>query len=112
MKIAVGVTNKESKELNEMFARSPLFAIVEINGSKLLSEEFKENHFAGQMSGAGTAVIEELTKAGVEAVICANLGPKALDLSKQLGIKAYKSESLNYEETLKKFLDGNLSEIK
>lgn len=112
MKIAVGVKNKESKELNEMFARSPLFAIVEIDESKLLSEEFKENYFADQMSGAGTAVVEELAKDGVEAVICANLGPKALDLSKQLGIKAYRSESLNYEETLNKLLEGNLSEIK
>lgn len=111
MKIALGIKDNENKELNEMFARSPFFLIVEIEKDEVINEELKENHFADQTSGAGIAVIEDLAKAGVDAIICANLGPKASDLSKQLEIKAYKTDLKSSSEAMKQFINNNLSEI-
>lgn len=112
MKIAIGIKDKESKEIYEMFARSPYFVFLEIENKEVVSEKTEENTFADQTSGAGIAVIEHLAKKEVEAIICANLGPRALDLCKQLQIEAYKTNNLAYENTIKLFLKNGLVEIK
>ena len=112
MKIAIGIKDKESKEINEMFARSLYFLFLEIEDGKIKKEEIEENTFSDQMSGAGIAVIEHLAKKGAETIICANLGPRALDLCKQLQIEAFKADDLNYEDTIDSFLKNDLVEIK
>ena len=111
MKIAIGIKDKENEEINDMFARSPFFQIIEIEDNKIVGEELMDNNFADQASGAGTAVVEHLAKLQIDSIICVNLGPKAMDLCKQLQIKAYKSDKKNYHEALKQFLNNNLSEI-
>ena len=112
MKIAIGVKDEESKEINEMFARSAYFVFLEIENKEVVSEKIEENTFADQTSGAGIAVIEHLAKKEVEAIICANLGPRALDLCRQLQIKAYKTTDCKSENTIKLFLKNDLFEIK
>lgn len=111
MKIAIGIKDKESKEINEMFARSPLFQILEIEDKKIASEEFADNNFSSQTSGAGTAVVEQLAKLQIDSIICANLGPKAMDLCKQLQIKAYKTDLKGSQEAVEQLINNNLSEI-
>ena len=112
MKIAIGIKDKESKEINEMFARSPYFLFLDIENTEIASEEIEENTFVDQMSGAGIAVIEYLAKKEVEAIICANLGPRALDLCKQLQIKAFKTSALDYENAIKLYMENKLTQIK
>jgi len=111
MKIAIGIKDKASKEINEMFARSPFFLFLEIENKEIISEKIEENTFADQMSAAGIAVIEYLAKKGVEAIICANLGPRALDLCKQLQIKAYKTDIKSSQEAVVELLENKISEI-
>lgn len=112
MKIAIGIKDKESKEINEMFARSSYFLFIEVENKEIVNEKIEENTFTDQMSGAGIAVIEHLAKKEVETIICANLGPRALDLCKQLQIKAYKTNDSTYEKTIELFLKNDLVEIK
>lgn len=112
MKVAIGIKSKENKEINEMFARSPYFLFLVIDGNEVVSEKIDENTFADQTSSAGVAVIEHLAKNEVEAIICANLGPRALDLCRQLQIKVYKTNDLYLEKTIKLFLSNELNEIK
>lgn len=112
MKVAIGVKDIESKEINEMFARSPYFLFLEIEDGKIKQEDIEENTFTDQVSGAGIAVIEHLAKKGVETIICANLGPRALDLCRQLQIEAYKTNDLDFEKTIKLLLSNELTEIK
>ena len=111
MKIAIGIKDKESKEINEMFARSPLFQVLEIEDGKIVGEEFLDNNFADQTSGAGTAVVEKLAKSQVGSLICANLGPRAMDLCKQLEIKVFKTDIKKSQEAVEQYLKNNLPEI-
>lgn len=112
MKVAIGIKSKENKEISDMFARSPYFLFLTIDGNKVISEEIDENIFADQTSSAGIAVIEHLAKNEVEAIICANLGPRALDLCRQLQIKAYKADEIKPQKTIKSFLESGLTEIR
>lgn len=112
MKVAIGIKSKENKEISDMFARSPYFLFLTIDGNKVISEKIDENIFADQTSSAGIAVIEHLAKNEVEAIICANLGPRALDLCRQLQIKAYKADEIKPQKTIKSFLESGLTEIR
>jgi len=112
MKIAIGIKDKDSKELYGMFARSPLFVILDIEDKKIESEKFEVNNFSNQTSGAGTAVIEQLATLGVDAIICLNLGPRALDLSRQLQLRAYKTDESSMDKAMNLFFKGSLEELK
>jgi predicted Fe-Mo cluster-binding NifX family protein len=111
MKFAIGIKDKTTKELNEMFARSSLFLILEIENGKIINESFTENILSNQTSGAGTAVIERLAKLDIDGIICLNLGPKALDLCRQLQLKTFKTEVADFRKTMDLFLSNNLKEI-
>ncbi len=112
MKIAIGVKNKQNKEINEMFSRSPFFILLEIEDSKIISEEFHENSFVNQTSGAGVSVVEQLAKKNIDCIVCFTIGPRAYDLCKQLNIRVYKTEKSNFEETKDMFIKNELKEIK
>ncbi len=112
MRIAIGIADKENKAINELFARAPFFLISDIEDGKVKTQEVIDNVFANQTSGAGTAVVESLAKMNIDVIIAANLGPKALDLCKQLSIKAYRSEKSDSDETIQQLFDNKLEEYK
>jgi len=111
MKIAVSSTGEDkSSEVSPVFARSPYFIIAETEDGKTKWLETIENDNNGQPSGAGITAAQMMAENNVEAVIAGNIGPRALDILKQFGIKSY-AASGKVEEALQNVIEGRVEEV-
>ena len=112
MKIVISSVEKNlDGNISDTFARCPYFIFVEIEDDKIAKFEAIENTGANQMGGAGISAAQTVAEKNVEAVITANLGPRAADVLGQFGIKTYKGSG-SIKEAVQKFIDGELEEIK
>ncbi len=112
MKIAISSTGENlESEIDARFGRCPYFLIVEIEGKEIKDVKAIENIAAGQRGGAGITSAEIIAKEKVEAVITANLGPRAFSVFEQFEIKIYQGEG-KVGDAVQKFINGELTEIK
>ncbi len=112
MKIAISSTGKSlESEIDARFGRCPYFLIVEIEDKEIKNIKAIENIAAGQRGGAGITSAEIIAKEKVEAVITANLGPRAFSVFEQFEIKIYQGEG-KVGDAVQKFIKGELAEIK
>ncbi|MEA2113330.1 MAG: NifB/NifX family molybdenum-iron cluster-binding protein [Patescibacteria group bacterium] len=112
MKIAISSTEKSlDGNISDTFARCPYFVFVEIKDGKIAESEEVENMSANKAGGAGISAAQTVAEKNIEAVITANLGPRAADVLSQFDIKAYKAGG-TVKEAVQKFIDGKLEEIK
>ena len=112
MKIAISSTGESlESEIDAKFGRCPYFLIVEIEGKEIKEVKAIENIAAGQRGGAGITSAEIIAKEKVEAVITANLGPRAFSVFEQFGIKIYQGQG-KVSDAVRKFIKGELAEMK
>lgn len=111
MKIAISSTgdNLESA-IDAKFGRCPYFLIAEIDDREIKNVKAIENTAAGQTGGAGITAAEIVANEKVNAVITANLGPRALSVFEQFEIKIYQGEG-KVGDAVQKFIEGKLTEI-
>lgn len=108
MKIAISATgNTLDSDVDEKFGRCKYFLILEVTDNKAEIINTIKNKAQEEMRGAGLCAGEQIGNLGVEAVITANLGPKAKDILDQLGIKAYRASG-KIKDVLLKLKQGNL----
>jgi len=70
-----------------------------------------ENHQNRQsVSGAGIQAGQTIANAGAEALLCANIGPKAFRVLKAAGIRVYLGAAGTVAETVAAFKEGRLTE--
>jgi len=111
MKIAISSTGGDLKsEIDARFGRCPYFLIVEIEDKEIKGIKAIENTAAGQMGGAGITAAEIVANEKVDAVITANLGPRALSVFEQFEIKIYQGQG-KADDAVQKFMEGKLTEI-
>jgi len=111
MKLAISSTGESLKnEIDTRFGRCPYFLIVEIENKKIKEVKAIENIAAGQRGGAGITSAEIIAKEKVEAVITANLGPRAFSVFEQFEIKIYQGKG-KVGDVVRKFIKGELTEI-
>jgi predicted Fe-Mo cluster-binding NifX family protein len=111
MKIAISSMGENlESEVDAKFGRCPYFLIAEIEDGEAKNVKVIENTAAGQMGGAGITAAEIVANEKVDAVITANLGPRALSVFGQLGIKAYQGQGI-IKDVIQKFIKGELTEI-
>lgn len=90
MKVAISSVGKNiDSEVDLRFGRCPFFVIVNIKNNKIMYEKTIENISAMQPGGAGIAAAQLIGNEKVDAVITGNIGPNALGILQQLGIKVY-----------------------
>ncbi|MDD3711774.1 MAG: NifB/NifX family molybdenum-iron cluster-binding protein [Patescibacteria group bacterium] len=112
MRVAIALNSKDlAKEISEVFARSPLFAIIEIKDGEIVKTEIIENQVASQLGQAGIAAAQLVTETGASVVITNNIGPRALDVLSQFKIKVYSGKG-SAEDLLNDFNKGKLKEVK
>lgn len=112
MKIAISSTGENlESEIDARFGRCPYFLVVEIENKEVKSVKAIENIAAGQRGGAGITSAEIIAKEKVDAVITANLGPRAFSVFEQFKIKVYQGEG-KVSDAVGKFIEGELAEIK
>lgn len=112
MKIAISSTGENlESEIDAKFGRCPYFLIVEIEDREIKNVKAIENIAAGQRGGAGITSAEIIAKEKVDAVITANLGPRALSIFGQFEIKIYQGQG-KVDDAVQKFIKGELTEMK
>ncbi len=111
MKLAIPSKGKNLEaEISEIFARAPFFLFVEIEEGEIKKVEEWENQFLNQLSGVGMVVGQFLGEKKIDIVIVKNIGPRASEVLKGLGIKIFRGEG-KIRDILQKFIEGKLKEI-
>lgn len=92
MKIAISSkgTNLNS-EIDERFGRCPYFIIAEVSGKKCQFIECVKNDAAEQSGAAGAFAAKLVAQKGASAVITGEVGPNALQVLSQFGIRIFKA---------------------
>ncbi len=110
MKTAIP-SSEDKKTVCEHFGRARYFAVIESgeNEFKFIDNEINLNATQGAGIQTSTALINE----GVTAVLSPHIGPKAFDVLKSGNVKMYllTETDLTLEDALKKFTNGELSEM-
>jgi len=92
-------------EVCEHFGRAPTFTVVDI-----ATNEYKIVPNTGEHFGGSRHAPEILAAEGVSAVICSNLGPRAIQMLSELGIKVFVGASGTVRDALRDFSAGRLRE--
>jgi predicted Fe-Mo cluster-binding NifX family protein len=111
IKVAISSTGKDlESDIDSRFGRCPYFLIVDIEDKEIKKVETIENTAAAQAGGAGVTSSQLVANQKVEAIITVNMGPRAFDVFKQLGIKVYQAQG-KVKDAAQQFIDGKLKEI-
>ena len=111
MKVAISSTGKNlESEVDARFGRCNYFLIVNIEDKKIKSVKVIKNTAVSQIGGAGISAAEIVANEEVNAVITANLGPRAFSVFNQFGIKIYQGQG-KIKDVVQKFIEGKLIQI-
>jgi len=111
MKIAISSTGKTlENEVDSRFGRCQYFLIVEIENKKVKNTKAIENTAKAQMGGAGITAAQIVANEKPDAIITANLGPRAFSVFRQLKIKIYQGQG-KIKDVVQDFIDGKLKEM-
>ena len=111
MKVAISSTGKNlESEVDARFGRCNYFLIVNIEDKKIKSVKVIKNTAVSQIGGAGISAAEIVANEEVNAVITANLGPRAFSVFNQFGIKIYQGQG-KIKDVVQKFIGGKLIQI-
>ena len=101
-KIAIAVDNNK---VSAHFGRCPSFAIIELQGNELSSQEIIPN------PGHRTGFLPEFfAEKGVHIIICGGMGRRALDLFSEKKIKTIIGITGEIGEVIEKYSKGQLEE--
>lgn len=92
------------------FGRCATFTVVEVEEKEIKKTETIPNPGAQMGMGAGISAAQAVINAGATTVISGNLGPNALNVIVQAGIKAYTSMGMSVKDAVQAYLDGKLQE--
>ena len=109
MKIAVACSGKTLESpVDNRFGRAAGFIVYDTDNDTFTVTDNSHNLNAAQ--GAGTQAAQNVANTGAGAVIAPNYGPKAFQVLKAVGIKAYISTGGTVKEAIENYKSGKLSE--
>lgn len=109
MKIAISSNDgKIDTTFSLRFGRCEYFLFVD---SETRDWETIANPAATASGGAGSQVVQFLSKNGIEATITGHYGPTAFTALEAAGIKGYEASKGTPKELLAKLLAGKLKEV-
>lgn len=92
-------------EVSPHFGRAPTFTIVNTETSQVEIVGNVSEHFGG-MGKAPTII----ANAKADALLCSGIGPRAISMFQQLGIRVFTGASGSVETSVKAFMEGRLTE--
>ncbi len=106
--IAIPIKSKDKNALiDERFGRASFFYIYNDIEFKIVDNSAKD-----ASSGAGGLAVKLLSDENVDTIISPHIGPKAMEVIKQLGISVYeKGESTGLADVMKLFKDDKLTKL-
>jgi predicted Fe-Mo cluster-binding NifX family protein len=106
MKIAISSPDgKVDTQFSSRFGRCDYFVIL---NTETNSWETKPNPAAAARGGAGTQVVQFLSKLGVEVAISGHFGPNAASALKAAKMLAFQAQSGTPKELAARYLAGEL----
>lgn len=90
------------------FGRCPYFILMDTENNTV---EAIANDGVGSGGGAGIAASQALINRGVKAVITGQVGPKAMRVLQEAGIRVYHTTSMTVRAALEQWQQGKLTEI-
>ena len=119
---------KENNGLNSMVTghpgRAPFYAVVEVDGDKIVSYKIYENQHAKEENeehehcrhhehgGHGGAFLRIIFDQKPDAFITYIMGPGAFNALKQMGIKIYLPKGHTLQESVEGLIRGELKEMR
>ena len=108
MKIVISATGRDMESnIDATFHRSPFFLIVDTDTN---SQKTLENTKRELPDEIGAFVGQIVADEGIDTVLTANIGPKALGIFEQYGIKIYQAQG-KISDAVQRFKEGKLPEI-
>ncbi|WP_422445040.1 NifB/NifX family molybdenum-iron cluster-binding protein [Thermoanaerobacterium sp. DL9XJH110] len=107
MKVAITSTGSDLDSMvDERFGRCRYFIFVDPD-----TEEFEamENEYTGGTHGTGVQVAQFIVDKGVSALITGNVGPNAMRVLTESGIKVFTTNSMSVREAVEYYREGKLS---
>ena len=96
MKLVIAIPTRGRNGLDdvvdEVFARTPYFTIVEASEEGCRVKEVIENEFKNLSHGVGPIIVKLLRDRGVNVIAAPEIGYGVEELIRELGIKHYKVE--------------------
>ena len=108
MKIAISADGKGlDSNIETTFHRCSFFLVLDIEKNTLIALENTTKDRPGEI---GATVGQIVSDKGIDALITADIGPKAFDVFERYGIKVYHGEGI-IEAAIQQFKEGRLPEI-
>ena len=108
MIIAISATGKDiDNNIYAKFERCSSFLIVDLENNTVLPITNKAKDRPHEI---GSPIGHLIAKHEVDTIITTDIGPRAMEIFKQNGIKVYQSKGI-IEEAIKLLINGKLSEI-
>jgi len=112
MKVAISAVSEDlNQQVTTVFGRCPGFIIVEIEETEITGHSFTPNQAATAAMGAGIAAAQTVVEQGIQAVISGNIGPNALMVLQQSGIKFYQAVGITVKQAAEQLAKGKLKEM-
>lgn len=112
MKIAISAGSEDLEgQVNPVFGRCPGFLVVETEGKEIKESTFVQNQAVNVPQGAGISAAQTVIGRGAKAVITGNVGPNAMMVLRQSGIKIYHAAGMKISEAVGKMAEGKLQEL-
>lgn len=107
------ISSEENKGLDSQvshhFGRCAFFTVVDLEGEQILNVESIENpYFAQHTPGQ---VPEFISNQQANVMISGGMGKRAIDFFQQLGVEAVTGAAGTAEETLQRFLRGEMPSV-
>ncbi|MBS3815667.1 MAG: NifB/NifX family molybdenum-iron cluster-binding protein [Hadesarchaea archaeon] len=104
----IGIPAMGDSGLNEKvsnhFGRAPVFLIVDSESGEFRSVTNVKK------SNKNMQPPEQLAKEGIQAMICSDLGPRAIQMFEDLGIEVFVGAQGSVKESIEKWKSGELKE--
>ncbi len=111
MRVAIASEGKDaSSVVSGVFGRCRYFVMASIEDGRIEFLEAAENKASEQAGKAGIAAAQLMAEKGAKAVISGEIGPRAMDVLRQFGIKAYRGSG-TVKDCLDDFTKGKLGRI-
>ena len=106
MRIAVSSKGETlESDIDERFGRCTYFVIAEVSKDKYEFLESVKNDGAERAGSAGPFAAKLLAEKNIEVIITGEVGPSALDVLKQFGIKIHKASG-KVEDAIRKLANN------
>lgn len=108
MRIVISATGRDlESNIDAIFHRCSFFLIIDMETNSLRA---LVNTIRDRPSEIGATVGQIAANEGIDAVITANIGPRAFEIFEQYGIKMYQAEG-KINDAIKQFTEGKLTKI-